>query len=119
MMHHMLGPEDEDLRAGRARHGREGPHLVCAFNVFNRQFERMRAFYTSLLTGRWTTAGWCWRASSCSWVDRMFLVTFVGQDFFPTVDSGQMRLHARAPTGTRIEKTEMIFARISKTRSAA
>ena len=36
----------------------------------------------------------------------------MGRDFFPTVDSGQMRLHARAPAGTRIEKTEMIFAPI-------
>ena len=35
-----------------------------------------------------------------------------GEDFFPTVDSGQMRLHARAPSGTRIEKTETIFAEI-------
>jgi multidrug efflux pump subunit AcrB len=36
----------------------------------------------------------------------------IGEDFFPTVDSGQMRLHARAPSGTRIEKTETIFADI-------
>ena len=36
----------------------------------------------------------------------------VGRDFFPTVDSGQIRLHARAPAGTRIEETELIFADI-------
>ncbi|HEY6391259.1 MAG TPA: efflux RND transporter permease subunit [Bryobacteraceae bacterium] len=36
----------------------------------------------------------------------------VGSDFFPTVDSGQIRLHARAPAGTRIEKTEMLFGEI-------
>ena len=40
------------------------------------------------------------------------LAPLVGRDFFPTVDSGQMRLHARAPAGTRIEKTELIFAAI-------
>ena len=34
------------------------------------------------------------------------LVWLVGEDFFPNVDSGQMRLHARAPAGTRIEETE-------------
>jgi CzcA family heavy metal efflux pump len=32
----------------------------------------------------------------------------VGQDFFPRVDAGMMRLHVRAPTGTRIEHTELI-----------
>ena len=40
-----------------------------------------------------------------------FLVApFVGEDFFPSVDAGQLRLHVRAPTGTRIEVTEEIFA---------
>ena len=32
----------------------------------------------------------------------------VGLDFFPAVDAGQMRLHFRAPTGTRIEETESV-----------
>src|SRR5262249_37444205 len=34
------------------------------------------------------------------------LLLVVGSDFFPTVDAGMMRLHLRAPTGTRIEQTE-------------
>src|SRR4030088_2921650 len=33
------------------------------------------------------------------------LAPFLGQDFFPTVDGGQIKLHIRAPTGTRIEET--------------
>ena len=33
------------------------------------------------------------------------LVPWVGQDFFPSTDSGQFILHARAKTGTRIEET--------------
>ncbi|HMK23275.1 MAG TPA: efflux RND transporter permease subunit [Terriglobales bacterium] len=33
------------------------------------------------------------------------IVPFLGQDFFPAVDSGQFRLHIRARTGTRIEET--------------
>ena len=40
------------------------------------------------------------------------LVLFVGNDFFPYVDSGQMRLHVRCPTGTRIEETERIFGAV-------
>jgi multidrug efflux pump subunit AcrB len=34
---------------------------------------------------------------------------FVGRDFFPAIDGGQIQLHVRAPAGTRIEKTEQIF----------
>jgi multidrug efflux pump subunit AcrB len=33
------------------------------------------------------------------------LAPVLGRDFFPTVDAGQIRLHIRAPTGTRIEAT--------------
>ena len=33
------------------------------------------------------------------------LIKFIGSDFFPTVDAGQIRLHMRAATGTRIEET--------------
>ena len=37
------------------------------------------------------------------------LFMFVGRDFFPIIDGGQIQLHVRAPAGTRIEKTEQIF----------
>ena len=40
------------------------------------------------------------------------LATLIGQDFFPAVDAGQMRLHARGPSGMRIEETEARFALI-------
>ena len=34
------------------------------------------------------------------------LTPMLGEDFFPQVDAGQIRLHVRAPAGTRIEETE-------------
>lgn len=37
------------------------------------------------------------------------LLTVVGRDFFPEIDGGQIKLHLRAPAGTRIEATEAIF----------
>jgi len=36
----------------------------------------------------------------------------IGQNFFPYVDAGQMLLHVRPPTGTRIEEAAAIFASI-------
>jgi multidrug efflux pump subunit AcrB len=36
------------------------------------------------------------------------MTPFLGQDFFPKVDAGQMRLHVRAKTGTRVEETAVL-----------
>ncbi|HEV3426590.1 MAG TPA: efflux RND transporter permease subunit [Paraburkholderia sp.] len=38
-------------------------------------------------------------------VASLTLLMFTGRDFFPSVDTGEIRLHLRAPTGTRIEQT--------------
>jgi multidrug efflux pump subunit AcrB len=40
------------------------------------------------------------------------LYPFIGRDFFPTVDAGQLRFHVRAPAGTRIEQTEAYFQQV-------
>jgi CzcA family heavy metal efflux pump len=42
------------------------------------------------------------------------LLKVVGEDFFPKVDAGMMRLHVRAPTGTRIEHTELVVDDIER-----
>jgi multidrug efflux pump subunit AcrB len=40
------------------------------------------------------------------------LVPFLGEDFFPSVDAGQMRLHIRGQPGLRIEETQKLFAEV-------
>lgn len=40
------------------------------------------------------------------------LLPQIGEDFFPTIDAGQLRLHVVARPGTRVEETERIFKRI-------
>jgi multidrug efflux pump subunit AcrB len=40
------------------------------------------------------------------------LVLVIGTDFFPSVDAGMMKLQFRAPSGTRIEETERMVAKI-------
>ena len=39
-------------------------------------------------------------------VTSLALFPLIGQDFFPSVDAGLIRLHARVAPGTRIEETE-------------
>src|ERR1700722_11330657 len=40
------------------------------------------------------------------------MLTFVGRDFFPAIDGGQIKLHVRAPAHTRSETTERIFQEV-------
>lgn len=42
------------------------------------------------------------------------LLPFIGRDFFPSVDAGQIKLHIRARPGTRIESTKVIFSQVEE-----
>jgi multidrug efflux pump subunit AcrB len=71
---------------------------------FNQSFEAFRAHYTALVQQllqhpRVFIGGFL---AFC--VLSLGLVPTLGQDLFPVVDSGQMRLHLRAPSGTRLEQ---------------
>ena len=79
------------------------------FARFERGFERMRDNYSELLTGalRHRLAIPC--VAALVLLLGGTLVPFVGRDFFPIIDGGQIQLHVRVPAGTRIEKTEQIF----------
>ncbi|MDQ2927496.1 MAG: efflux RND transporter permease subunit [Pseudomonadota bacterium] len=82
--------------------------LQRTYKAFDRQFERVRGAYTIALAavlGRRAAFGVAFLAFcllSCG------LYPFLGRDFFPSVDAGQIRLHFRAATGTRIEETARI-----------
>ena len=43
------------------------------------------------------------------------LVPFLGSNFFPTVDAGEIALHVRPPVGTRIEDASAMFGDIEQT----
>lgn len=45
----------------------------------------------------------------------LVLLPFIGENFFPEVDAGQIRLHIYAPHGTRIEETAREFSAIEET----
>ncbi len=90
--------------APAAAGGRPGL-LQRVYRAFDARFERIRGGYRVVLAAvleqrRLFAAlflGFC--ALSCG------LVFILGRDFFPAVDGGQIRLHMRLPTGTRIEET--------------
>jgi len=79
---------------------------------FESGFERFRHGYTGLL-GRALDFKWIFAIVFLAFcAGSMFLVPFLGQDFFPTVDAGQFKLHIRAKTGTRIEETARLCDQI-------
>ena len=45
----------------------------------------------------------------------LVVLPFIGENFFPEVDAGQIRLHVYAPHGTRIEETAREFSAIEET----
>jgi CzcA family heavy metal efflux pump len=82
--------------------------FTWAFQVFDRNFERFRQGYKRLLTKLVGLRCYFAPAFLLVCLSAWALVPWLGQDFFPTVDSGRFILHLRAKTGTRIEDTAML-----------
>ena len=71
---------------------------------FERHFEKLRGGYHRILELCIAHAAFFLSAFAVlSLASAAVLYPFLGQDFFPSVDSGQFKLHVRAHTGTRIE----------------
>jgi multidrug efflux pump subunit AcrB len=76
---------------------------------FDHQFERVRSLYQGLLDWALEHRGWTVTAFLGFALVSLAIAPWIGEDFFPSVDAGQFRLHVRAPSGSRIEETERIF----------
>ncbi|QOY91708.1 efflux RND transporter permease subunit [Paludibaculum fermentans] len=93
--------------------------LVLFQRGFERAFERLRGFYSTILSRLVATRKVFVPVSLAACVAAFALVPFLGQDFFPNTDSGQFILHVRAQSGLRIEETarlcDLVENRIRKT----
>jgi multidrug efflux pump subunit AcrB len=101
-------------------HGLDGPlprsrnPLVRLQRGFEAGFERFRLAYIELLALalRHRAAFTC---GFLAFVLASFaLVPFLGRDFFPSVDSGQILMHVRTRVGTRVEESAQQFSEIEK-----
>ncbi len=81
---------------------------------FERRFAVFQRSYLGLVhvavRRRFLTLG----VVGCVFALTAVIFPFVGQDYFPQIDSGLMTMHVRVPSGTRIESTEERFAAIEK-----
>jgi len=105
----------------KAAHEEEKTGLARFQEKFEHGFERVRHGYQNLLAmaidGGALFAGVFLLAMAAA-----ALLAFpigplpgLGQDFFPSVDAGQLKLHLRAPTGMRIEETAILCDQVEKT----
>jgi multidrug efflux pump subunit AcrB len=79
---------------------------------FERRFEEFRESYRNILSWALSQARLTVIAFVVLIAVSVLLFPLLGRDFFPQVDAGQMRLHVRAPPGTRLEKTQQYFSEV-------
>jgi multidrug efflux pump subunit AcrB len=85
------------------------------FRGFDQLFESFRERYTQVLAAALHRSlavavgftGFCVLSAG--------LYPLLGRDFFPNVDAGQLRLHVRAPAGTRLEEMPALIERVDRT----
>jgi multidrug efflux pump subunit AcrB len=93
------------LKAKARGVARTGNPFVLFQRAFERLFERFRLAYQLVLTTLVYRRRVFIPVFLLACLSAFLLVPWLGQDFFPSTDSGQFILHLRAKTGPRIEET--------------
>ena len=79
---------------------------------FERYFEDARQGYSRILSAAMRSRTVFVSGYVTFALASLILVPFLGQNFFPDVETVQIRLHVRGPTGLRIEETGKLFTRV-------
>jgi multidrug efflux pump subunit AcrB len=96
------------LKAPQKNAPRSRNPLVWIQKAFDRGFERFRLAYKGLLTALVGKRFLFVPLFLVACLAAGALIPWLGQDFFPNIDSGEFILHVRAKTGTRVEDTAML-----------
>ena len=104
---HLLAAEPEGHKSGG--------WLGRTTDAFERWFDRQRTRYEGLLSRVMAHRGLVLGAIGAIVLASMMLVTVSGEDFFPSVDTGMIRLHVRVPVGTRLEESSRILDGVERT----
>jgi CzcA family heavy metal efflux pump len=108
MAKYLLKPHEES----HSSHVSRNP-LVRFQLTFERYFEKLRNWYHGLLSFCLEYRLTFLFSIAAFWIASIVLLyPWLGQDFFPSIDGGQFKLHVRAQTGTRIEDTARLCDQI-------
>ena len=104
-----LVPTMAYLLLGHAsKRGRLGEAIYAIHVRFNDRFEKFRTAYVLLLSHLLTHRKQFILGFLFFCVASCGIFALLGRDLFPLVDTGQIKLHLRAPSGTRVERTAII-----------
>jgi len=102
------------LAAELERHGQPACGRVARWHAgFEASFARLRQAYGEALRWALDHPRHVGLAFAGLVALSLSLLPLLGQDFFPTVDAGLIRFHARAAPGTRIEETEQLHTQVA------
>ncbi|BDG05587.1 efflux RND transporter permease subunit [Anaeromyxobacter oryzae] len=110
MARHLLGRRAVE-RTADARRGNPFQRAQAAFEA---RFEGARDAYHRVLEACLARRLGFVGAFLAFCVGSLALIPWLGQDFFPSTDGGQLDLHLRARTGTRIEETARLTDEVEK-----
>jgi multidrug efflux pump subunit AcrB len=102
-------------------HHQEGAHPPVKKSFFGKihvfidtNFNKARDSYHGVLEKALKARGFVILGFLVFYACAFCLIPFIGQDFFPAVDGGALRLHLIAPAGSRIEETDRMFNRVDR-----
>jgi len=101
--------------AGCARFLRGGTAEERAASFFERAFDRIRTAYAAALEKALDRRGRLLGAVLALFLAALAAIPWIGTELFPAVDAGQFMLRVRAPSGTRLEKTEELCVAVERT----
>ena len=104
-----------ESHGSEATHGAASKNLVLRFqHGFEARFTKVREGYRNLLAMALSRRP-LFIAGFLGFVLLSFgLAPFLGSNFFPAIDSGEITLHVRAPVGTRLEDTAALFDHVEQ-----
>lgn len=105
----LLKPHDHDAHQRPTRNP-----FVMFQRGFELGFEKFRVAYRSLLEGALHHRPTVLIVSFAFIAASACLAPYLGRNFFPAVDSGQILMHVRLAIGTRVEESAHEFARIQE-----
>ncbi len=109
VMYMMMGEQQ------RKAANQKSPGLLARLHAnFNRQFERFREHYVIVLASLLNQPQRFLSVFMLVCVGSLAIFPMLGQDLFPSMDTHQLRLHVRAPSGTRLEQMPPLIDRIEQ-----
>ncbi|HEX3895448.1 MAG TPA: efflux RND transporter permease subunit [Rudaea sp.] len=109
-------PIDDAMLEDPTQHMSAGTGILSRFQrAFERRFENVREIYRELLVLAMNRRLLFLGGFAVVVLLSFVLAPWLGENFFPGIDSGQIKLHMRAQTGTRIEETARLATQVEKT----